>query len=161
MVAHCVATLWWKPAIGRLITQLLYYFPLSDGISWANGCDTSNQISSCLYAALMQSDFWYISSQMWKRFGGQTARLPAGINTASNLEPPWGLLLIVQKYVSHCGGKKISVIFRRKMIVTSASAANHSYLWIESRDISAPALICSYDETKVVKRQEPFIQWKI
>lgn len=107
------ASLWWKPAIGRLIAQLLSHFLVPDGISWANGYNTSFQVRSSLHIALMQSDFWCISSQMWVRFGGQTAWLPAGVGTASNLEPPQSWLQEVRRqYVSHFSGKQIFIVWK-------------------------------------------------
>lgn len=63
-----------------------------------------------------------------------------------------GQLLIVWKYV---------IVFKRKMTVTSSSAANYSYLWIEATRIVATALNFPYSDDKLAKKQNPFSEWNI
>lgn len=126
--SHCTsATLWWRPAIGRLIVQLFPHFLLPDGINWANHCNTSFQIRSGLYSVTMQSDFWSISSQMLRRSGGHIAGLPQ----QATVQPPtcsncWADHKKPAANFAEICHWQILIVLRWKMIPKCASVVSQS-----------------------------------
>lgn len=78
------APMWWKPATGTLIILLLSYFllPWWDQLNKWLQCLISERRVSCMLLCRATFDVFPVKCR-----GSKTARLPAGVSTASNMEP--------------------------------------------------------------------------